>query len=610
MFRILGISAFYHDSAAALIVNGGILAAAQEERFSRLKHDRAFPATAIRFCLHEANLSLHQLDAVVFYEKPLRKFQRLVATYLATAPDGFESFRLSLPTWLAGKAFQKQELLDQLRQVDARFDSSKLLFAEHHGSHAASAFYVSPFSEAAVLTIDGVGEWTTTSAAIGIQSDIRPLWEIRFPHSLGLLYSAFTQYLGFKVNSGEQKVMGLAPYGRPRFAGVILNQLMDLKADGTFRLNCQYLGYCTGITMINDRFERLFGVDARRPESDLDQHHMDIAASIQAVTDETVLRLTRSLASSTGMKCLCMAGGVALNCVSNGKVSRDGRFSRVWVQPAAGDAGGAAGAALAAYHQHFHQSRRAEPQSDSMAGGYLGPAYSDDQIDNRLRALGASFARLSTAELIEHSVHALAERHALGWFQGRMEFGPRALGARSILADARDPEMQRSLNLKVKRRESFRPFAPAVLLEDAVDWFDIRDESPYMLLVANVAPHKRIGQHGAEGLEGLDRLQHQRSQIPAVTHVDYSARVQTVNGITNPLFAQLLREFKRVTGCPVLLNTSFNIRGEPIVCSPEDAYRCFMGTGIDYLAIGNFFLKKQDQRPGLQWDYASSVALD
>jgi carbamoyltransferase len=539
----------------------------------------------------------------------LRKFQRLLATYLATAPASFESFPLAIRSWLTGKAFQKRALIARLRLIDSRFNPATLLFSTHHGSHAASAFYASPFSEAAVLTIDGVGEWTTTSAATGVQSDLQMLWELRFPHSLGLLYSAFTQYLGFKVNSGEQKVMGLAPYGRPRFANLILDHLMDLKADGTFRLDCRYLGYCGGLRMINDQFERLLGAPARVPESDLEQRHFDIAASIQAVTDETVLRISRSLASSTGMKNLCMAGGVALNCVSNGKVLRDGRFSRVWVQPAAGDAGGALGAALAVHYQHFHQTRGA-PQIDLMSGSYLGPAYSDGEIEDRLGALGACFVRLPESEFIERSAHALAEGQAIGWFQGRMEFGPRALGARSILADARDPGMQRTLNLKVKRRESFRPFAPAVLREDAEDWFDLREESPYMLVAAPIAASKRIAEDGQEVREGLDRLQSWRSQIPAATHVDYSARVQTVDGITNPRFAELLRAFKRRTGCPILLNTSFNIRGEPIVCTPEDAYRCFMGTSLDALAIGNFFLQKQDQRAGAPLDYASAVALD
>ena len=604
MLRILGISAFYHDSAAALIEDGRIIAAAQEERFTRVRHDSRFPETAVRYCLHEAGVSLNDIDAVVFHEKPLRKFARLTSTFLATAPEGFDTFRLAMSHWLSGQAFQKQHI------IDPRLKPACLLFSDHHGSHAASAFYPSPFADAAVLTMDGVGEWTTTSAAIGAGADLRMLWEIRFPHSLGLLYSAFTQYLGFKVNSGEYKVMGLAPYGRPRFTKLIFDNLIDLKPDGTFRLDLKYFGYCSGAAMINGRFEQLLGEPARKQESLLLRRHMDVAASIQAVTDEVVLRLTRALAAETGMANLCMAGGVALNCVANGKVLRDGRFKRVWIQPAAGDAGGALGAALMAYHGHFKRGRVTPSSGDAMGGAYLGPSYAHEEIAKRLRTAGAIFTELSDADIVARSAEALAAGLALGWFQGRMEFGPRALGARSILADARDPQMQRTLNLKVKQRESFRPFAPAVLADDAADWFDLGCESPYMLFVADVAQRRLIAAHDGEELEGMARLAVPRSVIPAATHVDCSARVQTVDGVTHPRFASLLKEFKRLTGCPVLLNTSFNVRGEPIVCSPEDAYRCFMGTSIDELAIGNFFLRKHDQPARLAVDYAASIAPD
>jgi carbamoyltransferase len=610
--RILGLSAFYHDSAAALIEDGRIVAAAQEERFTRKKHDADFPRGAIEYCLDQAGIELADVDYVAFYDKPFLKFERLLETYLAFAPRGFQSFRMAIPLWLREKLFLKQLLRGELRQLAPKVDwEERLLFAEHHQSHAASAFFASPFDEAVVLTMDGVGEWATTSLSYGRGNNLRTLKELHFPHSLGLLYSAFTYYIGFKVNSGEYKVMGLAPYGEPKFAQTILDNIVDLKPDGTFHLDQQYFDYCTGLRMTNERFDALFGGPPRDPKELLTQKHMDLAASIQAVTEEAVLRLTRSIAEETGAKNLCLAGGVALNCVANGKVLRDGRFERIWIQPAAGDAGGALGAALAAYHQHAGKERALDNRLDGMQGAYLGPAFSDEESSRRLKAAGARFVRLDDGALIERSVGDLADGKALGWFQGRMEFGPRALGNRSIIADARAPDTQTVLNLKVKYRESFRPFAPAVLSEDAAGWFELDAESPYMLLVADVVKNRRRSMTTEEAaLFGIEKLKVQRSDIPAVTHVDYSARVQTVHSETNPRFHALLSAFKAKTGCPVLVNTSFNVRGEPIACTPEDAFRCFMGCELDALAVGNLYLEKQNQDQSLKLDYKNAFEPD
>jgi carbamoyltransferase len=608
--QILGISAFYHDSAAALINDGEIAAAAQEERFTRKKQDADFPRHAIEYCLQAAG-GANKIDFVAFYDKPFLKFERLLETYLSFAPHGFRSFRMALPLWLREKLFSKNLLVKELRRLAPDYDwQNRLLFAEHHQSHAASAFYPSPFHEAIVLTMDGVGEWATTSAGIGRGHSLDIVKEMHFPHSLGLLYSAFTYYTGFKVNSGEYKVMGLAPYGTPRYVDRILDHVIDLKPDGTFRLDLDYFDYCTGLRMTNAKFDALFGGPARDPKSLLTQRDMDLAASIQAVLEEAVLRLTRSLAQETGMKNLCLAGGVALNCVANGKVLRDGRFDRIWIQPASGDAGGAIGAALVAYH-HFQGRPRNIKGGDAMHGSYLGPAFGQPEIESRLQAAGARFATLDDDALLAITADALAAGQAAGWFQGRMEFGPRALGARSILGDPRSPTMQKMLNLKVKYRESFRPFAPSVLREEVADWFEMGTDSPYMLLVADVRPERRRPMtHEEQALFGIDKLNVVRSEIPAATHVDYSARVQTVHQDTNPRFHALLRAFKQRTGCPVLLNTSFNVRGEPIVCTPEDAFRCFMGTEIDVLAVGNCFLRKNDQDPSLKLNYETAFELD
>ena len=608
--RILGISAFYHDSAAALVVDGRIVAAAQEERFTRKKHDARFPRHAIRYCLAEGGVGLDGIDHVAFYDKPFLKFERLLETYLAFAPRGFRSFRMAVPVWLREKLFQKSLLRRELGALGGGDPGPPLLFAEHHQSHAASAFFASPFERAAVLTMDGVGEWATTSVGLGRGNHLEMIKEIHFPHSLGLLYSAFTYYTGFKVNSGEYKVMGLAPYGEPRFARTILDHLIDVKEDGSFRLDLSYFDYCTGLRMTNERFDALLGGRPRRPDERLTQRHMDLAASIQAVTDEVVLRLTRAIAAETGEDSLCLAGGVALNCVANGKVLRDGRFRRLWIQPAAGDAGGAVGAALTAYHL-FHGQPRHVVAGDAMAGSYLGPAFSPAETEERLRRAGARFRVLSEDALLDETVSALAEGKAVGWFQGRMEFGPRALGARSILGDARSTAMQSVLNLKVKYRESFRPFAPSVLREDVGEWFDLEGDSPYMLLVADVAKHlRREMTQDEQALFGIDKLNVPRSDIPAVTHVDYSARIQTVHRETNPRYHALLTRFKARTGCPVLVNTSFNVRGEPIVCTPEDALRCFMGTEIEVLVAENCLLRKEDQDPTLKQDYKSAFELD
>ena len=625
--RVLGLSAFYHDSAAALVEDGRIVAAAQEERFTRRKHDADYPEQAVSFCLERAGIAPEAVDRVVFYDKPFLKFERLLETGLAFAPRGFRSFRLAAPIWITEKLFQKNLLLRRLRKIapDAPWEE-RLLFAEHHQSHAASAFYPSPFEEAVVLTMDGVGEWATTSAAIGYGGDLEVVKEIHFPHSLGLLYSAFTFHTGFKVNSGEYKVMGLAPYGEPRYAPRILDRVLDLKPDGTFRLDLDYFDYCTGLTMTNRKFDELFGGPPRRPGEPLTRRHRDLAASVQAVVEEAVLRLTRSLREETGLRNLCLAGGVALNCVANGRVARDGRFEGIWVQPAAGDAGGALGAALAASHRLLGvprvraSTRRREGgrragaaparavvsgDPDAMEGAFLGPEFDEAAIRSALDARGARYEVLDEDGLVETAAGALAAGRALGWFQGRMEFGPRALGNRSILADPRSPDMQRNLNLKIKYRESFRPFAPSVLAEEAADWFELDRESPYMLLVAEVHRKRRLAveppARAARGAEtGFELPAEKRSEIPAVTHVDGSARVQTVHRETNPLFHALLESFYGKTGCPVLVNTSFNVRGEPIVCTPEDAFRCFMGTELDALAVGGFFLWKREQPAGLR----------
>jgi len=610
--RILGLSAYYHDAAAALVVDGRIEHAAQEERFTRKKHDSAFPHGAVRSCLEASGIRPADIDVVAFYDKPFLKFERLLETYLAFAPRGFASFRRALPLWLKEKLFQKSLLVKELKTVAPAVDwESKLLFSEHHLSHAASAFFPSPFERAAVLTMDGVGEWTTTSLALGNGNGLEVIREIHFPHSLGLLYSAFTYYTGFKVNSGEYKVMGLAPYGEPRYADLIRQKLVDIKQDGSFRLDLDYFDYCTGLTMTNARFDALFGGPPRRPEAPLTQREMDLAASVQAVTEEIVLKLARAIGRETGERNLCLAGGVALNCVANGKLQRQGWFDALWLQPAAGDAGGAIGAALVAAHLYKQEPRAAHATGDGMQGSYLGPAYSQDEIERRLKAVGAVFESVDDAALIDRAAHALADGKALGWHQGRMEFGPRALGCRSILGDARSPTMQKLLNLKVKYRESFRPFAPSVLREDAGDWFDLDTDSPYMQLVADVSAKHRIAMtREQQSLFGIDRLNVPRSSIPAVTHVDYSARVQTVHRETNPRYHALLERFKALTGCPVVVNTSFNVRGEPIVCTPEDAFRCFMGTDIDVLAVGNCLLRKEDQDPSLATRYERTFEPD
>ncbi len=611
MTAILGISAYYHDSAAALVRDGEIVAAAQEERFTRKKHDAGYPRRAVDYVLAEAGIGLADVDHVAFYDKPFLKFERLLETYVAHAPRGFRSFRMAMPVWLREKLFQKSMLMDELRAHEGGFaEAERLLFAEHHFSHAASAFFPSPFDEAVVLTLDGVGEWATATVAIGRGHELEIVREMHFPHSLGLLYSAFTYYTGFRVNSGEYKVMGLAPYGEPRFRDLIIDRLMDLKDDGSFRLNQRYFNYSTGLTMTNDRFAELFGEPVRKPESELlTQFHMDVAASVQAVTEEVVLRMTRSLAREYGLPNLCLAGGVALNCVANGKVLRDGAFRDIWIQPAAGDAGGAVGAALAAWHTELGKPRSVQP-GDAMKGSYLGPSFSQAEIERRLAAAGADFETLSDEATIAETARALAEGKAVGWFQGRMEFGPRALGGRSILGDPRSETMQKTLNLKVKYRESFRPFAPSVLRENVSDWFEMDCDSPYMLLVADVQPSLRRQMSEEESaLFGIDKLNIKRSDIPAVTHVDYSARVQTVHPETNPRYHALIKAFGDLTGCPVLVNTSFNIRGEPIVCTPEDAFRCFMGTELDLLVCGNCIVRKDGSTP-VDESYRSEYALD
>ncbi len=613
--RILGISAFYHDSAAALLVDGRPLAAAQEERFTRVKHDARFPRNAIGYCLAEGGITLDEVDHIAFFEKPLLKFERLLETYLATAPRGFSSFRMAMPLWLKEKLFQKPGLVAELRAFSpsGKGIEEKLLFAEHHESHAASAYYASPFDEAIVLTMDGVGEWATTSVAIGRGTSLETVREIHWPHSLGLLYSAFTYYTGFRVNSGEYKVMGLAPYGEPRFAKLIRDHVIDVRPDGSFWLDQSYFNYANGLTMTSRKFDQLFGGKPRDPDAPLTQRDMDLAASVQLVTEEIVLKIARDLRRSFGIKNLCLAGGVALNCVANGRLLRDNTFDSIFVQPAAGDAGGALGAAFAAHARHAGATRaELRPgEADHLSGSYLGPAFGENEIAERLTAAGAHFERLDGPMLLDRTVERLDRGDAVGWFQGRMEFGPRALGNRSILGDPRKTDMQRNLNLKIKFRESFRPFAPSVLAEDVADYFEIDDASPYMLMVADLKRNRRVHLTDAEkALFGIDKLNVPRSDIPAVTHVDYSARIQTVHAETNPRYHELISRFKARTGCGVLVNTSFNVRGEPIVCTPEDAFRCFMGTGMETLAIGNCLLEKTSQNKKLAHDYSAMFAPD
>ena len=611
--RILGISAYYHDSAAALLLDGKPFAAAQEERFTRRKHDQRFPKNAIGYCLDAAGLDLDDLDGIAFFEKPLIKFERLIETYLANAPAGFQSFRTAMPVWLKDKLFQKHSLVKSLAPFSrsGKGIAEKMLFAEHHQSHAASAFFPSPFDEAVVLTMDGVGEWATTSVAIGRGNTLETVKEIHWPHSLGLLYSAFTSYCGFKVNSGEYKLMGLAPYGEPVYADTILYNIIDVKPDGSFWLDQRFFDYATGLTMTSARFHALFGGPPRDPDSPLSQHHMDLAASVQAVTELVMLRMTRDLAKTYGIENLCLAGGVALNCVANGKILRDGAFKRVFVQPAAGDAGGALGAAYAAHALHAQAPRVTTGAMDALQGSYLGPSFGQSEIETRLGAVGAKFEVVSDDALYDRTAERLEAGDAVGWFQGRMEFGPRALGNRSILGDPRQPDMQKTLNLKIKFRESFRPFAPSVLAEDAADYFEIDEPSPYMLMVTDVKRNRRRHRSaGDESLFGIDKLNVPRSDIPAVTHVDYSARIQTVHRETNPRYHALIERFKERTGCAVLVNTSFNVRGEPIVSAPEDAFRCFMGTGMETLAVGNCLLRKGEQNALLSRDYKHAFAAD
>jgi len=610
---ILGISAFFHDSAAALVDDDGkILAAAQEERFSRKKHDPSFPCQAIRYCLDAAEVSARDIRHVVFYEQPLEKFERIVDGFLTLADSGKETFFKAMPAWVKDKLFLSDLIVSELERLENSSSwRNRLLFTRHHTAHAASAFYPSPFQDALILTIDGVGEYTTTSAAMGRGRDIDILKEISFPHSLGLLYSAFTYYTGFKVNSGEYKMMGLAPYGEPVHVNRILDTIIDLSDDGSFRINPEYFDYFSSTHIINERFNDLFGQPVRKPDQPILQHHMDVSASIQAVLEEAVIRMTRSLAAETGARNLCMAGGVALNCVANGKILRDGRFDRVWVQPAAGDAGGALGAALYAHYALDGKIRPAPNGKDAMRGAYLGPGFSDDEIEACLNSHGVSFERYDETGLINRCAEGLAAGETIGWFQGRMEFGPRALGARSILADPRPAAMQRDLNLKIKKRESFRPFAPAVLAEKAADWFDLGADSPYMLFVGHVSEKHLLPQAGqAEALTGFDKASQPLSRLPAVTHVDGSARVQTVHKETNPMFHALIERFDALTGCPVLVNTSFNVRGEPVVCTPDDAFRCFMGTSLDGLAIGSFYVEKSRQDPLMALKFIQTFAPD
>tara|TARA_B100001093_G_scaffold263694_1_gene252104 strand:+ start:965 stop:2803 length:1839 start_codon:yes stop_codon:yes gene_type:complete len=610
---IIGISAYYHDSAACLIQDGDIIAAAQEERFTRIKHDSAFPANAIKYCIKEAKINPEQIENIVFYEKPFLKFERLLETYLAFAPKGFVSFTKAIPVWVKDKLFQKSSLTKELKSLLGKEVnwSNRLLFSEHHLSHAASAFYPSPFKRAAILTLDGVGEWTTTSLALGNDKDVKVIKEIKFPHSLGLLYSAFTYYTGFKVNSGEYKVMGLAPYGEPRYVDLIKENLINIANDGSFQLDMSYFNYATDLTMTNKKFDKLFGGPPRKPETYLTQREMDLAASIQKVTEEIIIKLAKDIAKETGEKNLCLAGGVALNCVANGILLREKIFDNIWIQPAAGDAGGALGAALLIWHQHHNKERSTSKERDVMKGAYLGPEFSDAEIEAALIACGAKFKKLFETEMIEEVVSSLVDEKAIGWMQGRMEFGPRALGARSIIADPRSPKIQKQLNLKIKYRESFRPFAPSILREHLSEWFELEIDSPYMLLVARVREDKQLDMTEKEKLLfGIDKLNIPRSFVPAITHVDYSARIQTVHNDTNPLYYAVISRFKEKTGCPIVVNTSFNIRGEPIVCNPTDAFNCFMGTELDILVIGNYFLLKEEQNKNYLLDYKNKYELD
>ena len=611
MTSILGISAFFHDSSAALIVDGKIIAAAQEERFSRVKHDSKYPYNAVKYVLSESKIKLSEVDHIVFFEKPFLKFERILETYLAFAPSGFKSFSMSMPIWLREKLFQKKFLFDQLKDQDNEFnDIEKISFSEHHYSHAASAFFPSKFKEAVVLTLDGVGEWATTTIAIGKDNNLNLLKEIHFPHSIGLLYSAFTYYLGFKVNSGEYKVMGLAPYGQPKYKDLILSNLLDLKEDGSFRLNMNYFNYATGLTMTNEKFSKLFGSPVRNSKNELlTQFHMDIAASIQAVTEEIIIKITNAVAQEYKIENLCLAGGVALNCVVNGKLLRKSSFKNIWIQPAAGDAGGSLGAALAFWHKELGNER--VELEDKMKGSYLGPNFNNTEIEHSLKKLNAKYTKLSEEQLMDTVAKEIAGEKTVGWFQGRMEFGPRALGSRSILGDPRSDKMQKNLNLKVKYRESFRPFAPSVLREHLSEWFEMNVDSPYMLLVANINRNKKIEMTNEQkNLFGIDKLNIKRSEIPAVTHVDYSARVQTVTKETNSRYYDLISKFKEKTGCPIVVNTSFNVRGEPIVNTPTDAFNCFMGTELDYLIIGNSILDKSKQNPILRKEYTKRFELD
>jgi len=611
--NILGISAFYHDSAACFLKDGEIIAAAQEERFTRKKHDAGFPTHAIQYCLKEAGIAAKDIDNVVFYEKPFVKFERLLETYLAFAPKGFTSFAKAMPVWTKDKLYQKSALIKELKStLDESVDwRERLMFSEHHLSHAASAYYPSPFDRAAVLTLDGVGEWTTTSLAIGSGSDLKVVKEIHFPHSLGLLYSAFTYYTGFKVNSGEYKVMGLAPYGEPRYADLIREKLITVADDGSFQLDMSYFDYATGLTMTNKKFDALFGGPPRTSETELTQREMDLAASVQKVTEDIVLELARGIAKETGERNLCLAGGVALNCVANGILLREKIFDNIWIQPAAGDAGGALGAALSTWYLHHNKERSTSKERDAMKGAYLGPEFTEKEIEAELTACRAKFKKLSEAQMIKEVASALANEKAVGWMQGRMEFGPRALGGRSIIADPRSPMMQKQLNLKVKYRESFRPFAPSVLREDVGEWFEHDTDSPYMLLVADVQNNKRRAMtREEEVLFGIEKLNVPRSSVPAITHVDYSARIQTVHADTNPKYHAVISQFKEKTGCPLVVNTSFNVRGEPIICTPTDAFKCFMGTEMDILAVGNYMLYKEQQDEALKTNYAERYELD
>ena len=613
MKSILGISAFYHDSAAALVIDGKITSAVQEERFSRKKHDSRYPHKSIEFVLKNSNLKLNDIDHIVFFEKPFLKFERLLETYLAFAPKGFRSFSMSMPIWLREKLFQKNYLFDKLKEHDSNFnDINKISFSEHHFSHAASAFYPSPFDEAIILTLDGVGEWATSTIASGKDNKIKILKEINFPHSIGLLYSAFTYYIGFKVNSGEYKVMGLAPYGKPKYKDLILEKLVDIKEDGSFRLNMKYFNYATGLTMVNKHFEKLFGQKIREPEKDLlTQFHMDIASSVQDAIEEIIISITKSISKETKIKNLCMAGGVALNCVANGKILKKNFFENIWFQPAAGDAGGSLGAALGLWYHELNNKRVTKSKKDEMNGSFLGPSFNNEEVKKSLNNLGAKYIKVNNDELINITTEELQKQKIIGWFQGNMEFGPRALGSRSIIADPRSDKMQKKLNLKVKFRESFRPFAPSILREDLIEWFDLDCDSPYMQLVSQVKKNIQIPMTEKDkNLFGIEKLNIKRSTIPAVTHVDYSARIQTVHRETNSKYYDLIKKFKEVTGCPILVNTSFNVRGEPIVCTVEDAYRCFMGTNLDLLVCENFILYKDQQPSNLIRNYKNKFDKD